>query len=63
MKDKLCDACGHKSFHRVPHHHQACHCMPTFMTVEEEVKMLERAKEALEKQLKAINERIEKLKA
>ena len=62
MKEKLCDACGHKRFHRVPHH-QAYHCMPTFMTVEEEVKMLEKAKEALENQLKTINERIEKLKA
>jgi hypothetical protein len=33
------------------------------MTVEEEVKLLERTKETLENQLKTINEKIEKLKA
>lgn len=33
-----------------------------FMTVEEEVEMLEKAKEHLESQLTIVNERIEKLK-
>jgi hypothetical protein len=33
-----------------------------FMTVEEEVKMLEKAKERLESQLAIVNERLEKLK-
>ena len=57
----MCGIYGHKWSHRGPHH-QRCHCMPTFMTAEEEVKMLEKAKETLESQLKAVNERIEKLK-
>ena len=34
-----------------------------FMSVEEEVEMLEKAKEHLETQLKNVNERLEKLKA
>ena len=34
-----------------------------FMSVEEEVQMLEKAKEHLEAQLKNVNERLEKLKA
>ena len=34
-----------------------------FMSVEEEVQMLEKAKEHLESQLKNVNERLEKLKA
>ena len=34
-----------------------------FMSVEEEVEMLEKAKEHLEAQLKNVNERLEKLKA
>ena len=34
-----------------------------FMSVEEDVEMLEKAKEHLETQLKNVNERLEKLKA
>ena len=34
-----------------------------FMSVEEEIQMLEKAKEHLEIQLKNVNERLEKLKA
>jgi len=34
-----------------------------FMSVEEEVQMLEKAKERLDAQLKNVNERLEKLKA
>jgi len=34
-----------------------------FMSVEEEIEMLEKAKEHLEVQLKNVNERLEKLKA
>ena len=34
-----------------------------FMSVEEEIEMLEKAKEYLETQLKNVNERLEKLKA
>ena len=34
-----------------------------FMSVEEEIEMLEKAKEHLETQLKNVNERLEKLKA
>ena len=45
--------CGH------PVHHCGCH---GFMTVEDEVKMLEKAKKHLESQLATVNERIEKLK-
>ena len=44
------------------------YCMPThwahsvrFMTVEEEIEMLEKAKEGIEAQLKNINDRLEKL--
>ena len=34
-----------------------------FMSVEEEIEMLDKAKEHLETQLKNVNERLEKLKA
>jgi len=34
-----------------------------FMSVEEEIEMLEKAKEHIEAQLKNVNERLEKLKA
>ena len=34
-----------------------------FMSVDEEIQMLEKAKEHLEAQLKNVNERLEKLKA
>ncbi|MFQ6053372.1 MAG: DUF5320 domain-containing protein [Candidatus Bathyarchaeia archaeon] len=36
---------------------------PRFYSVEEEIEMLEKAKEALETQLKNVNARLEKLKA
>ncbi|MBS7652296.1 MAG: hypothetical protein QW638_02865 [Candidatus Bathyarchaeia archaeon] len=62
--------------HPNEHHHYHCHappytrhihprfcCMPLYLSVEEEVRMLERAKEALETRLKYINERLERLKA
>ena len=39
------------------------HYGPRFMTVEEEIEMLEKAKEATEAQLKNINDRLKKLKA
>jgi hypothetical protein len=45
--------------------HHAGHgygCHPGFMSVEDEVTMLEKAKEHLETQLGNINERLEKLK-
>ncbi len=38
-------------------------CRRIFMSVEEEIEMLEKAKEHLETQLKNVNERLEKLKA
>ena len=45
-------------------HHagHGCGCHPGFMSVEDEVAMLEKAKEHLETQLGNINERLEKLK-
>lgn len=46
--------------HRRWHHHGR---RRWFMSVDEEVEMLEKAKEHLEAQLKNINERLEKLKA
>ena len=45
------------------HRHHAGFCGHGFMTVEEEVKMLERAKEHAESMLRNINERLEKLRA
>ena len=39
------------------------HHGPRFMTVEEEIEMLEKAKEATEAQLRNINDRLKKLKA
>ncbi|NIN53687.1 MAG: hypothetical protein GTO23_11150 [Nitrososphaeria archaeon] len=44
-------------------HHHRMGFRRAFMSVEEEIEMLEKAKEHLEAQLKNINERLEKLKA
>jgi hypothetical protein len=49
----------HRGYCGFPSHHFG---WGGFMTVEEEVKMLEKAKEHLESQLTIVNERIEKLK-
>lgn len=48
---------GHRRFHK-----GFCGHRRGFMTVDEEVEMLEKAKEHLETQLGNINERLEKLK-
>lgn len=50
--------------HRHIHGHvmHGCHCGYGVMSVEEEVKMLEKAKEHLEAQLANVNERLLKLK-
>jgi hypothetical protein len=37
--------------------------MMPYMSIDEEIKMLERAKEILENRLKQVNERLERLKA
>jgi hypothetical protein len=44
-------------------HHRGWRPATAFMSVEDEIKMLEAAKEELENQLKNVNERLAKLKA
>jgi len=59
----LCEA-GEQG--RPPHgrfHHWPWRYPTAFMTLEEEIEMLEKAKGALENQLSNINARLEKLKA
>ena len=53
-----------QKMHRHIHGHvmHGCHCGYGVMSVEEEVKMLEKAKEHLEAQLANVNERLLKLK-
>lgn len=59
----MCGCHGYGHGFRGGFHHGPFHCMPRAMTVQEEVEMLEHVKEALEDQLKNVNERLEKLKA
>ncbi len=64
------DMCNH---HEHPYHHgralppwhpfRGFCCAPIYISVDEEIRMVERAKEALETRLKYINERLERLKA
>ncbi len=49
--------------HRYWRHHKGPGYGRVFMSVEEEIEMLEKAKEHLEAQLSNINDRLEKLKA
>jgi hypothetical protein len=53
----------HRTGFRRGFHHMHWRTPTVFMSVEEEVQMLEKAKEALETQLNNINSRLEKLKA
>jgi len=45
------------------HPHPRFWCMMPYMSIDEEIKMLERAKEILENRLKQVNERLERLRA
>lgn len=64
----MCNRHEHHYHHgRAPiymwHPHRGLCCAPLYLSVDEEIRMLERAKEALETRLKYINERLERLKA
>ncbi|MGQ9679914.1 MAG: DUF5320 domain-containing protein [Candidatus Bathyarchaeia archaeon] len=43
--------------------HTYSRCLPPLVSIEDEIKMLENMKEDLEKRLKAVEERLEKLKS
>lgn len=67
----MCDCCEHPHHHGwipIPRWHPyrglICpYCVPTYISVDEEIRMLEWAKEVLETRLRYIKERLDRLKA
>jgi hypothetical protein len=49
--------------HRRHRYHVGCGCGHGFMSVEQEIEMLERAREHLQAQMKNVDERLARLKA